>query len=218
MSEQSTLQALSAAADNFGPFFFALLFVMIITSTAYRWYSKAECSRPRNPQYVATCRIYFFCSAMAGLICVAISIAWWINARISKLYTYEVAIANVPHAWGIDSEFFQKRMWVGTDSTGEPLEQRKTKCVLLITQQTPFRKGQKFLVKLRYVMNSIGATAASGAIGEAAEADLYIEYRDPPVATLILRMDKASTPVLFSARDEAKDDVPSTSNLLAKVE
>jgi hypothetical protein len=90
--------ALAATADEYGPFLFALLFIMVLTIIAQRAYAAAH-----TDDQIVTFRRYFYASFAFGLLLVVVCTLFWIYDReLPHQYVYTVDIRDVPTAFDIE--------------------------------------------------------------------------------------------------------------------
>lgn len=71
------LEHLTMLSYQYGPFFFAILFIAVVTKWTYRNYVSAIQQDPQNPDHVKVTKLTFIVSAAFSLILVVISIVWW---------------------------------------------------------------------------------------------------------------------------------------------
>src|SRR2546423_13104041 len=86
---------LTKAASQFGPFLFAILYIIIVPPYSLRKYrSVAQFPHPTAAQLavISDSRAYFRSSWIAGLILVFCSVAWWLYVQwYEKAADYYVA-------------------------------------------------------------------------------------------------------------------------------
>ena len=133
---------LSRLANVFGPFFFAILFVTLITRGAHKYYS-AVCSRT-NPsatdQECRTCRLYFLCVAYFGFFLVVLAVGWWFYYQSRANHIFQVAITELGPTVHVDSPYFVKQTTRRSSVNDELLSD----LYFLIVQEQPFQQGDKF--------------------------------------------------------------------------
>ncbi len=80
------LDKLSSLGFVYGPFFFALLFILFITRKAQLSY-RSICERSKPPpsrEEMKTYQIYFYTSLTAGIVIVFVAIGWWIFQQYER--------------------------------------------------------------------------------------------------------------------------------------
>ena len=75
----SAMDTLASIAYQFGPFFFAVLFTLVISRTARKWYSQANGADSAEEK--KTFRTYFHASWIFGMVLCATSVCWWIRSQ-----------------------------------------------------------------------------------------------------------------------------------------
>jgi hypothetical protein len=112
MPNWNTFAALVRVAEEFGPFLFAVLFIVFVTRTAHKYYQ--ECNTRQNPaasdDEKRTYRFYFLCSVWCGIAVMTISIGWWFYGKTKGQHVYQVAIVNVQSDEQLIAEYFNKRV------------------------------------------------------------------------------------------------------------
>ena len=146
-------------AEQFGPFLFAVLFILVITRTAHRYYREAitRTEPPASPEERRTYRFYFLCSIWAGLAVMSLAIGWWLYANWRGNNFYQVAILNLRENEGISTNYFTKKVSRPVIVGGTPVHD----VYLLIVRDRPFQVGEKFSVSY-YKLTS---TPESGLVG-----------------------------------------------------
>ena len=90
------MELLASAGFLYGPFFFSLLFILVVTRTAHSYY-KTACERvtpPVSPEEKKTYQMYFMASTIVGIMLVFIAVAWWVYAQL-QTHTLEGVIAGL---------------------------------------------------------------------------------------------------------------------------
>jgi hypothetical protein len=77
------MESAYALSYEFGPFFFAIFFSLVIARTARGWYANARTSGA-GVEELATYRAYFRNSYIFGMVLVVASVAWWVVAQTIK--------------------------------------------------------------------------------------------------------------------------------------
>jgi hypothetical protein len=129
-------------AEQFGPFLFAVLFILVITRTAHGYYHDAitRADPHASVEERRTYRFYFLCSVWAGLVVMTLAIGWWLYANWRGSNFYQVAILNLKDNEMISADYFTKSVQRPLVSGGTPIHD----VYLLILRDSPFRVGEKF--------------------------------------------------------------------------
>ncbi|MGD0339957.1 MAG: hypothetical protein ABSB78_14345 [Bacteroidota bacterium] len=132
------ITALTKIAYQFGPFFFALLFTLVISRWTYKIYHKQQKSTTKEKN---TYRWVFISTTFFGMLLVIVSVIWWWNYRpttyvfrgeVKKLKDYERVVSG--------NLYFRSR-WTG--KLGENIPQFHDEEFAVI-QETPFSQNQPF--------------------------------------------------------------------------
>ncbi|SRR5258708_3713381 len=86
-----TIDALTNLAYHFGPFFFAVIFSLVITRSAMRWYKSA----PAKSEEKHTYQQYFRVTYVFAMVLVLLSVAWFMYAQYGKRHALEGVIMNL---------------------------------------------------------------------------------------------------------------------------
>lgn len=89
MTAQQPLQmidSLTNASFLWGPFFFSILFMLVITRTAHTYYAKVNerMSPPASAEEKQDYRLYFRLSIACGTVLVFVSVGWWMYAQLQQ--------------------------------------------------------------------------------------------------------------------------------------
>lgn len=100
----------SELGKQYGPFFFAILFLMVITRWAYKIYRRANLRTdpPASAKEKSTYRYYFIATASFGMLLVIAAVTWWwINQP--SIYVFRGEIVDLKDHQEIDSfDFYLK--------------------------------------------------------------------------------------------------------------
>jgi hypothetical protein len=142
MMDVSTVETLARLAQQFGPFLFAILFIVFVTRTAHGYYR--ESATRTNPGASAeekrAYRFYFICSIWAGLAVMMLAIGWWFYVNWRGNNVYQVAILNLQDDEVISADYFTKKVQRPPVVGGSPIHDE----YLLIVRDEPFEIGEKF--------------------------------------------------------------------------
>jgi hypothetical protein len=84
----SGMETLASIAFQFGPFFFAVLFMLVITHSARNWYSESRAAGA-DPSERRTYQVYFQCTYSFGMVLVAASVGWWMVSQWGRHHAFE---------------------------------------------------------------------------------------------------------------------------------
>lgn len=142
----ASIGSLANLASELGPFLFSILFLIVITGAAYSWYGKCAAQTPADAQMLKVCRIWFVLSFSVGLVCTALSIAWWFHVHLEKVYIYEVTVQGHPTQQSINSAYYQRRVPEASSMPPGLAQFRDLKwdTQLLIVQDSKFSPNQTF--------------------------------------------------------------------------
>lgn len=111
----SAMRALAAIGFEYGPFFFAILFILVIPKSAGKLYSSAKASSDDKFTY----RNYFYASWAFGMVLVVAAVLWWMRAQLITHYAFTGAIVslapNQSMAPVADDQNVLYRRWPHTD-------------------------------------------------------------------------------------------------------
>jgi len=141
----SVVDDLVRLAEQFGPFLFAILFILVVTRTAHGYYRECNVRKdpPASEQERATYRLYFISSVWCGIIAMALSIGWWGYAQLKGTYVYQVAIVGLGDDEIIDADYFQKRI----QRPSVPGAIAIHDIYFLMVQDEPFKVGELRLLQ-----------------------------------------------------------------------
>jgi len=138
----STVETVTRLAEQFGPFLFAILFILVVTRTAHSYYR--DCATRKDPppshQELKTYRLYFLCSIWVGIAVMGLSIGWWIYAQSKENHVYQVAVVDLKPDEDVLADYFFKKVDHPAIPGARPAHDR----YFLIVQDEPFRIGDRF--------------------------------------------------------------------------
>lgn len=90
------LTSLSRSSFMWGPFFFSLLFMLVITQKAHLYYQEVilRTDPPAQLEERKVYRRYFVASFVAGIVLVFMSVGWWIYAQL-QIHAFEGVIVGL---------------------------------------------------------------------------------------------------------------------------
>lgn len=138
----STIATAVQLASQFGPFLFAILFILVVTRTARGYYNEANTrtNPPASPQEIQAYKFYFMCSVWCGIGVMVLSIAWWFYVQSRGTYVYQVAIINLTPDETISADYYEQTHPHPVVVGGINL----TDDYFIIVQDHPFNVGDKF--------------------------------------------------------------------------
>jgi hypothetical protein len=90
------LEMLSSSSFMWGPFFFSLLFMLVITRTANNYFQNVikRTDPPADKEEKQVYRRFFVASIIAGIVLVFVSVGWWTYAQM-QLHAFEGVIVGL---------------------------------------------------------------------------------------------------------------------------
>ncbi len=78
------IDSLANASFLWGPFFFSILFLLVVTRTAHSYYARVNerVTPPASAEERQDYRNYFRLSIVSGLVLVFLSVGWWMYAQL----------------------------------------------------------------------------------------------------------------------------------------
>jgi len=141
-----SLSKLSDLGLQYGPFFFAVLFVLAVTRWSYRVFKEthAKANPPATKQELNTARLVFLGTFFFGLALVGVSVVWWLGFR-PKIYVFQGEILDL-HDYEIlasasDQLYLRTQPKEKIDDI--PLHNE----LFVVVQGSPITKGQHFDVE-----------------------------------------------------------------------
>ena len=135
------IEAMTRLAQQFGPFLFAILFILVVTRTAHGYYRECmtRTAPPPTDQEQKTYRLYFLCSVWVGIAAMALSIGWWLYAQAKGNNVYQIAIIDLNADERILSSYYFKDNPRPTIDQVTPMHDT----YFLIVQDRPFQSGDR---------------------------------------------------------------------------
>jgi hypothetical protein len=177
---EHAIDALSNLAEQAGPFFFAVLFLLIITKTARGWYRDVCIREPHEPAEERVMRTYFISTFAAGMLLVVAAVGWWMYERVTATHMYRIVFEDLQSNQYIElgSDVYYVK-WPPTPSGGGPPDKKDFECVVL--RDHKFRKGE--LYRVHYWVDT--TKASGGPVGQLSESQtLYVAVNDPDHSVL----------------------------------
>ena len=130
-------------AYQFGPFFFALLFTLVISRWAYKIYHVQHKTTDKEKE---TYRWIFISTTAFGMLLVIVSVIWWWNYRPTT-YIFRGEVKDLQEYEKITSKnLYFKSLW--DPKLGENIPQSHSEEFVVI-QDKPFSKNQKFDIRFQ---------------------------------------------------------------------
>jgi hypothetical protein len=169
-----TLEVLVRLAFEFGPFLFAILFMMVITRMAQRFYERVRTREApeASKQERAAYRAFFVSSFVFGMLLVALSVGWWFYAHLSDEHNYEIVIVDLPHGGHLSTMQYDRvyRQEIRNENNRRDgtVEYR-----LLIVSEEPYTPGEPIALRISYPREPPRTAQAplAGGIGPAPAED-----------------------------------------------
>lgn len=140
-------------AFELGPFFFAILFTLLIVGMAHRCYRNIR-KEPKASEKEKKCyMMYFVSSFVAGLLLVFISVAWWMYAHIAK-HTLEGRIIGLEQNQILQA--YTDNVYLRTAERPVAGGWKTVEIEFAIVRDSPFNQGQKFTFFLYPQIGYIG--------------------------------------------------------------
>lgn len=165
------IEALTNASFLWGPFFFSILFMLVITRTARGYYRQV--SERKDPPATAEekwdYRIYFHLSVACGIILVFVSVGWWMYAQLQQHAFQGVILGLEPNQQIVaaDDDLYYRAVHRDLGN-GHVVRDYH----FAIVRRAPFSKGQAF---------RLAFYPEIGSIGEKPKAiDLVVQYKGDP--------------------------------------
>ena len=140
------LSKLSEIALQYGPFFFAVLFVLGVMRWAYKVFKEtnAKTNPPATPKELSAARLVFLGTFFFGLALVVVSVVWWLGFR-PRIYAFLGEITNLHdyETLAPASENLYFRAEPKDPIDGIPLRNEH----FVIVRNSPLNKGEIFDVE-----------------------------------------------------------------------
>jgi hypothetical protein len=206
----SVIETITQLAEQFGPFLFAVLFILVVTRTAQGYYK--ECATREHPpasdQEVRTYRLYFLCSVWVGIAVMGLSLGWWFYVQAKGSHVYQVAIVDLTPDQTVLSEYYNKLV----PHPSVPGAQPAHDLFFLVVRDQPFKVGEKFSFEY-FKLDS--AAAGTGITGKRVEItygghsqDKFQLIADAAGPRLELVAQDTSRPTQFFTAAEVKTAIP----------
>jgi hypothetical protein len=171
MLDMATLTTIVRLAEDFGPFLFAILFILVVTRTAHTWYREAlvRTTPHANPGEIRTLRFYFLLSIYCGVFAMVLSIGWWIYNQSRGQYIYQAAIIDLGEDEETGSDYFNKMIIRPLVQGAKPIHDT----YFLFVQTTPFVIGDKFTIEYYKIPHMTGS--ATGLVASPQYIDIIYQ-------------------------------------------
>jgi hypothetical protein len=190
----STFEAITRLAEQFGPFLFAILFILVVTRTARGYYVSCMTRKepPPSKEEQKTYRLYFLCSVWVGIVVMALSIGWWVYAQAKGNHVYQVAVVDLGPDELVLSDYYFKT----SQRPSIPGANSGHDTYFLIVQDQPFKVGETF--EFDYFKLPTGPTAGTTGV---ARKRIEIKYSGNRADKYRVIADAAGTRLEVVAQD-----------------
>jgi len=149
------LEVLTNASFLYGPFFFAILFILVVTRMAHSYYKSINerTTPPASPEEKKTYRMFFIASISVGIVLVFTAVGWWIYAQF-QTHTLEGTISGLETSQAIIT--IEDDVYLRTNERDVGSGVKMQDCHFAIVRGSPFVTGQQFRFGLFPDLGSIG--------------------------------------------------------------
>jgi hypothetical protein len=169
----TAMEILASLAYQFGPFFFTILFVLVITRSAKKWYSDVDARK--NPDEKLAYEKYFRASWVFGMFLCLISVSWWIRSQWEGHHAFAGTIVALNPNQSLSSissnQNFYSRLWAHQDS---PVDALRDYWFVVISDH-PVHRGEVF--RLNYW--DVAGPGEVGKLPPPPTATIDVEVTDP---------------------------------------
>ncbi|HEY1474323.1 MAG TPA: hypothetical protein VGF53_09600 [Pseudolabrys sp.] len=153
------IEALTNLAQEFGPYLFAILFIVFVPRIAHGYYTACatRTAPPPGKQELNVYRLYFVSSVGVGIVVMGLSISWWFYQHAKTKFIYQISINDLSSYERVASEYYYRdnphqSILPGVAATHDAL--------FLIVRNEPFSIGQT--LSFQYVMQTPDAPPGAG--------------------------------------------------------
>lgn len=144
-------------AFQFGPFLFALLFMLFITRTAKSWMCEANARSPSADEVEKkTLRTYFVSTYVFGLLLVVLSVSWWLYFQYEKHHVMEGVISDLR----VNQYVYSDSIYLRAIQKQMPAGPSYQDYYFALVRTSPFRKGEKIQIKYWEIVAASGSGPA----------------------------------------------------------
>jgi hypothetical protein len=193
------LEGLATASFLWGPFFFSILFMLVITRIAHVYYEgvSRRAEPPALPEEKRTYRMFFMAAVVCGIILVFVSVGWWIYAQLNR-HTFEGTIIGLSLDQQIvateDDLYYRETM--RNERSAHPVRDYH----FAIVRNTPFVSGQVFSLNFYPTAGSIGPDKPQ-------PVDLKLRYQGSGPQKFVVRPDGGSFQLVSTSAKAASGSV-----------
>ena len=183
-------------AEQFGPFVFAILFVVVITRTAHGYYRECSTRVPAaTPDELKTYKNYFNLSMWFGVAVTTLSIFWWLYAHLNATHVNQVTIKDLKKGEEVSADYFSK-LAPHAEAVGlAPMRDLS----FVIVQREPFFEGEQFA----FLMYKQPADPTKGVI----PTKVFIKYSGHDIESFVANFE-STIPTLELASQEPVRRLP----------
>jgi hypothetical protein len=153
------IESLTNLAQEFGPYLFAILFIVFVPRIAHGYYTACATRTAPAPgkQELDVYRLYFVSSVGVGIVVMGLSISWWFYQHAKTKFIYQISINDLTSLERVASEYYYRdnphqSILPGVAATHDAL--------FLIVRNEPFSIGQT--LSFQYVMQTPDAAPGGG--------------------------------------------------------
>lgn len=150
-----TVMELTNAGFMFGPFFFAVFFMLVITGSAHYWYSKVvqRTAPPASDAEKTIYRNYFWLSFSCGILLVFVSVGWWLYTNW-KEHSFQGVVIGLEMSQNLvagEEDYYTREVNRKQGAGGEVKDYH-----FAIVRPKPFTTGQTFTLKFYPEIGGLG--------------------------------------------------------------
>lgn len=150
-------------AYEFGPFLFAILFMLLITYMAHRFYQGVRKRTSPKPSVKerAAYRFFFISSFSFGMVLVVASVGWWFYSHLRPIHAYEIVIVEIPGSAFVTAPAFDRvyHRKIIHENT------RNISLYMLIMLDRPFTPGEPIGLDIFLPQDMSGDMLTAGGVG-----------------------------------------------------
>ena len=167
-------------AERFGPFLFAILFIVFVTRVAHSYYNEANTRKdpPAGDQERETYRFYFLCSVWCGVAVMVLSIGWWFYTQSQGSHTYQITVKALSEDEMVYADDYFSRSAPHPPIPGVLGSHDEH---FLVARQEPFTVGERFNLLFYKKPEAVGGVA-----GSIKPKELFVTYQGEAIGTYTL--------------------------------
>jgi hypothetical protein len=206
----TAIEKLVPLAEQFGPFLFSILFLLVITRTAHGYYRDCTMRKPpASAEEVKAYRNYFVCSMWFGIAVTTLSIGWWVFVHLQSTHTYQMTVLNLHDGEEVSAEYYSRRGIRAVGANIAPMHD----LYFIIVQPQPFNVGDKFTFYVYKRPQSV--TAGSPGI---VPTEVVVKYSGRSADTFSVDFSKTKPELQLVNSEPAPAALPARDIALAKIQ